>query len=294
MGCMANSANSADSSNSAGPGELRRTAEQLAVETAELVAAKREQLTGQGDLRDFSMSKSSQVDPVTIVDTLAEDHLVDRITELRPDDGIIGEEGADKPSVSGYSWVIDPIDGTVNFIYGIPHYAVSVAVARDGVVIAGAVVNVVTGERYAAAAGEGATVQRDGRTIDLKVNGVDDPSMVLLATGFAYSEWRRQQQGSVIAALLPRVRDIRRLGSAALDLCHLAEGRIDAYYEHGIHCWDYAAGALIAQEAGAVVRMPALSVSGSEGHLAFAAAPQVAEAVSQLLTDAGGEAKMPS
>lgn len=275
------------------PTGLRAIAELLATETAELVKEKRAQLTGQGDLRDFAMSKSSLVDPVTIVDTLAEDHLVERITELRPQDGIIGEEGADKASMSGVSWVIDPIDGTVNFIYGLPHYAVSVAAALNGEVVAGAVVNVVTGERYSAAVGEGATVQRAGAVTTLRANAVEEPAMALVATGFSYSSRRREQQGAIVARLVPQVRDIRRIGSAALDLCHLAEGRVDGYYEHGIHCWDYAAGALIAREAGAVVEAPALSVSGDEGNLTKAAAPRVAEAFFDALSHVGADQKLP-
>lgn len=233
------------------------------------------------------MFKSTQVDPVTVVDTAAEDFLVSEIEKKRPADGIIGEEGTDKPSESGISWVVDPIDGTVNFIYGIPHHAVSVGAARDGEVVAGAVCNVVTGELWSAAKGEGATVTRGGISSELAVNPVTELAQSLVATGFGYSAERRQRQGAVVADMLPQVRDIRRLGSAALDLCHVAEGRVDLYYEHGLHCWDFAAGALIAREAGAVVDHPALSVSGDEGVLTLACAPGVYEQAADVFRALG-------
>lgn len=274
------------------PTQLRQICIDLASETAQLVSTRREELSARGDLREFSMSKSSAVDPVTVVDTLAEEHLYERISELRPSDGIIGEEGADKPSGTGLSWIVDPIDGTVNFLYGLPHYAVSVGVVGDGEVLAGAVANVVTGEVYSAAKGEGATKARGEAVTELKVNRVASAGMALVATGFGYSASRRRRQGEIVSHLLPEVRDIRRLGSAALDLCHLAEGRVDAYYENGIHCWDYAAGSIIAREAGAVVEVPPMSVSGTEGRLSFAAVPAVADELRGLLSRAGATAPL--
>ncbi|AIT61265.1 inositol monophosphatase family protein [Corynebacterium doosanense] len=269
------------------PADLRSICVDLVTETASLVASRRRELSARGDIRDYSMSKSSAVDPVTVVDTLAEEHLYERISELRPADGIIGEEGSDKESATGLSWIVDPIDGTVNFLYGIPHYAVSVGVARDGEVLAGAVINVVTAETYSAARGEGAAKSVAGEEHRLGATGVESLDMALVATGFGYGAQRRRRQGEIVATLLPRVRDLRRLGSAALDLCHLAEGRVDAYYENGIHCWDFAAGAIIAREAGAVVEVPPLSVSGTEGRLSLAAAPGIADAFAGLLRDAG-------
>lgn len=266
---------------------LRKLCTELALETAELVAHKRRQLTEKGDIREFSMNKSSEVDPVTVVDTLAEEHLFERISALRPRDGVIGEEGSDKPSRNGMSWVIDPIDGTVNFLYGIPHYAVSVAVTMHGEVLAGAVVNVVTSEVYSAAKGAGARKTLHGEETELCVNSEDSLARALVATGFGYGAQRRRWQGEIVAGLLPRVRDIRRLGSAALDLCHVAEGRVDCYYENGIHAWDFAAGSLIAREAGAAVTVPALSVSGSEGRLSVAAAPGIAGEFQKLLDELG-------
>lgn len=272
---------------------LATFAAELATATAERITSRRAELTEQGGLRQFTMTKSSQVDPVTIVDTAAEDYLVERIESERPDDGIIGEEGTDKPSISGVSWVIDPIDGTVNFIYGIPHYAVSVGAAIDGEVVAGAVCNVVTGELWQAERGEGASVTRGGVTTELHASPVTDLGQSLVATGFGYSAVRRREQGQIVAGLLPQVRDIRRLGSAALDLCHVAEGRVDVYYEHGLHCWDYAAGVVIAREAGVIVEHPALSVSGDEGGLTLACAPGVYDAAYDALNELGARRMLP-
>lgn len=265
------------------PAALAEFATELAVATARKITAKRAELSRQGDLRDYTMTKSSAVDPVTIVDTAAEDFVVGEINARRPQDGIIGEEGADQPSSSGISWIVDPIDGTVNFIYGIPHHAVSIAASYDGEVVAGAVCNVVTLEVWSAARGHGATVTRDGETTALRVNEVESLEQSLLATGFGYRAAQRRRQGEIVGHLLPQVRDIRRLGSAALDLCHLAEGRVDMYYEHGLHCWDFAAGAIIAREAGARVVHPALSVSGQENGLTLASSPAVFTAASEAL-----------
>lgn len=248
----------------------------IAVETAELVAERIVQKRAElGDIRQFVTTKSSAVDPVTVVDTMAEDFIADRLERLRPADGIIGEEGSERASVSGVAWVVDPIDGTVNFLYGLPQYSVSIAAAVDGEVVAGVVVNIPTGAVYSAARGHGATRRIGQQITRLQTNEVSDPAQVLLATGFGYSSTRRRAQAELLAEVLPIVRDIRRMGSAALDLCALAEGSVDAYYEHGISCWDYAAGALIAEEAGAVVTAPSLSTPGAAGEITFAAAGSV-------------------
>ncbi|QGU07578.1 Inositol-1-monophosphatase SuhB [Corynebacterium occultum] len=263
---------------------------EIAVETAELAAgrivAKREEL---GDIRKFVTIKSSAVDPVTVVDTMAEDFIADRLEQLRPEDGIIGEEGSSRESISGVSWVIDPIDGTVNFLYGLPQYAVSIGAAINGEVVAGAVVNVPTGVVYSAARGEGASRRSGAEEIRLRVNTVTDPAQVLLATGFSYSSTRRAAQAELLTHILPEVRDIRRLGSAALDFCALAEGSVDAFYEHGLNCWDYAAGAVIAAEAGAVVKIPNLSTPGEVGELTFAAADKVAQSLGEIFERCGAQ-----
>ncbi|AGF72649.1 inositol monophosphatase family protein [Corynebacterium halotolerans] len=269
---------------------LRDIAVDVALRAAGRVSAKRSEL---GDVRQFATTKSSAVDPVTVVDTMAEDFIADRLEVLRPDDGLIGEEGAERASLSGVAWVVDPIDGTVNFLYGVPQYAVSIAAAVDGEVVAGAVVNAATGAVYSAAAGHGATVERGGVRRDLRCNPVADPALALVATGFAYTSTRRQAQADLLGRVLPQVRDIRRMGAAALDLCQVAEGTVDAYYEHGIHCWDYAAGMIIAREAGVIVHAPGLSTPGVSGELTYAAAGALEPALSALLREAGAFAALP-
>ncbi len=272
------------------PAILRDIAVDVAVRAAGRISDKRREL---GDVRQFATTKSSAVDPVTIVDTMAEDFIADRLEALRPDDGIIAEEGSERASLSGVFWVIDPIDGTVNFLYGVPQYAVSIGVAVNGEVVAGAVVNVATGEVYSAAAGHGATVERGGERLSLQCNSLDDPALALVATGFSYSSERRRVQADLLTKVLPQVRDIRRMGAAALDLCQVAEGTVDAYYEHGIHCWDYAAGMIIAREAGAIVHAPSLSTPGTSGEVTFAAARSLEPTLASLLKEAGALAPLP-
>ncbi len=271
------------------PVQLRDIAVEVAAAAGTRILDKRAELVeqGEGDIRGFSTTKTSAVDPVTVVDTLAEDYIVDRLLALRPDDGIIGEEGSERASASGVSWVVDPIDGTVNFLYGLPEYAVSIAAAVDGEVVAGCVVNVPRGLVYSAALGHGATRTGDGNEVELRCNAVTDPALALVATGFSYSAAWRAQQAALLTTVLPQVRDIRRMGAAALDFCRVAEGTVDAFYEHGLHCWDFAAGALIAREAGAVVHTPRLSTPGSAGEAASAVASQLAGAWQELITDAG-------
>jgi myo-inositol-1(or 4)-monophosphatase len=214
-------------------------------------------------------TKSSSVDLVTETDRATERLIRERLAATRPDDGFVGEEGDDESSRSGLTWVVDPVDGTVNFFYGIPEYAVSIAAQQDGQVVAGAVVNAATGVIYSAALGEGAT--RDGTP--LRVREVPPMAERLLLTGFGYEAHQRKIQGAAVAAILPHVRDIRRRGSAALELCALAEGTADAFVEEGLNLWDHAAGALIAREAGATVTFepgaggrPCLVAAPAEGH----------------------------
>lgn len=267
--------------------ELRAIASETATLTAVRIQDKRAEL---GNLWDYTNTKSSSVDPVTIVDTLAEDFIANRLQELRPEDGLIGEEGTGTSSISGVTWIVDPIDGTVNFVYGLPHYAVSIAAAIDGVVVAGAVINVVTGVLYSAARNEGASkyLPDSDEIVPLRVTDASDISQSLVATGFSYSSTRRAQQAQLLTGVLPAVRDIRRLGSAALDLCHLADGEVDVYYEHGLNCWDFAAGILIAEEAGATVRAPGLSIPGQSGEILYAAPHTVFPQVEELFVSIGG------
>ena len=194
-------------------------------------------------------TKSSRTDMVTDIDQWVEENLVREILEARPHDGILGEEGASRPSSSGVTWIIDPIDGTTNFIYDIPGYSISVAADIDGQVVAGLVHDPVRDERFRATLGGGASSNNKS----IFVSGATDLSTALVATGFSYNSDRRRTQAESLVTILPEVRDIRRLGGAALDLCALACGRVDAYFERGLAPWDTAAGALIASEAGAIL-----------------------------------------
>lgn len=228
---------------SADPVALRDLAVSVATTAGERVRAR----AGALDLRIDT--KSSATDPVTEVDREVEAMVVEALLAVRPDDGVAGEEGASRPSRSGVRWLIDPIDGTVDFVYGIPGCNVSVAAEVDGVVVAGAVVDPLHGDVFAAARGAGAT--RNGSPI--RCTAVADPTAALIGTGFGYAPAERARQAAVLAHVLPRVRDIRRIGAAAIDLCWVGCGRLDGYYERNLQAWDWAAGALVAVEAGAVV-----------------------------------------
>jgi myo-inositol-1(or 4)-monophosphatase len=210
-------------------------------------------------------TKSTATDVVTDMDQRAQDLIVRSLADRRPHDGFLGEEEGDTHlGESGVTWVVDPIDGTVNYLYNIPAYAVSIAaVTGDPRVegawspVAGAVVNPVTGEAFTAARGEGATREdHSGRRTILRVSSVETLDQALVATGFGYAAPRRAWQAAVLADLLPDIRDIRRMGSAALDLCRVAEASVDVYYERGLHPWDLAAGWLIVTEAGGLVSGP--------------------------------------
>lgn len=193
-------------------------------------------------------TKSSATDLVTRHDQAAERYIRERLAAERPGDGLLGEEGSSIESATGVRWIVDPIDGTTNFVYGIPAWGPSVAVAIDDVVVAGAVHFPATGETFHAGLGAGAALG----DLPLSVTTIDDVSVALVATGFGYDPSLRAHQGERVARLLPRVRDIRRSGSAAFDLCSVACGRVDAYYEEHLNEWDLAAGLLIARESGAL------------------------------------------
>jgi myo-inositol-1(or 4)-monophosphatase len=266
------------------PGELRGTAETIAAEAA---AHLRER---PAPAAAAVSTKSSPTDVVTASDTAVETLVRERLAVLRPRDPVVGEEQGGTAGSAGTAWVVDPIDGTVNYLYGFPWYAVSVAAVRDGVSIAGAVAEPVSGRLWSAARGAGATC--DGRP--LRVSGTTDVALSLLGTGFAYGVERRARQARFVADLLPRVRDVRRAGSAALDLCAVAAGWLDAYVEHGTNWWDWAAAALIAEEAGAVMRLPctgpgaARGAAGDDGlgaDLVLAAAPGIAAELTALVRE---------
>jgi len=232
-------------------------------------------------------TKSSLTDVVTEVDRRSERLIVERLLAARPDDGILGEEGASVQGSSGIDWVIDPIDGTTNFLYGHPHFAVSIA-ARDqggtgeGITRAGVVLDATTDELYEATHGGGA--RRNGEAI--RCSHPASLAMSLIGTGFSYDSDRRQLQARTLLEVLPRVRDIRRVGAAALDLCSVAAGRLDAYYERGVQDWDVAAGLLIAREAGALIDTSPPMAEGAGPVLVVAAAPTIWEPLRALLNQA--------
>lgn len=237
-------------------------ARSVALEAAALVRAHRA-----GDV-EVAGTKTSPVDVVTDADRAAEELIYSRLTQARPGDGFLGEEGASAGSTTGVTWVVDPIDGTVNFVYGLPRYAVSIAAERDGVTVAGVVVDVTAGEVFTARRGAGAYV--DGRL--LRVRDTVPLEQRLVATGFSYRQETRAVQAAAVARMLTTVRDIRRLGSAALDLCAVAAGRVDAYVEEGVNTWDVAAGTLLVTEAGGRVE----ARRGAGGSTCVVAAPQAA------------------
>jgi myo-inositol-1(or 4)-monophosphatase len=257
----------------AGRAELLAVALEAARGAARLVVDERPASLAVAD------TKTSATDIVTEMDRRSEEAIVARLHARRPDDGVLGEEGASTEGTSGITWVVDPIDGTVNYLYDLPNYAISVA-ARDGDdVVVGAVVNPVTGQEWTAVRGEGARL--DGRPI--RVNPAPELAMALVATGFGYEPARRERQADVLRALLPRVRDVRRAGAASLDLCAVATGMVDAYYEQALKPWDLAAGGLVAEEAGAVVGGLRGRPAGQD--LVVAAPPGLFEPLTELLAE---------
>jgi myo-inositol-1(or 4)-monophosphatase len=250
--------------------DLLELAERIAREAGEMLLAKRPARP------EVLATKSSPTDVVTALDRASEELIRARIKEVRPDDAILGEEGG----ITGEGrvrWVVDPIDGTVNFLYGVPEWAVSIAVEVDGEVVAGVVNVVPRGEVFTAARGGGAWLAGER----LRCNSGVPLEQALIATGFGYEPGRRAVQAEVLAQVLPRVRDIRRSGSAASDLCSLAAGRVDGYYERGPQEWDYAAGGLVAAEAGA--RLGGLHGKPCNPGLTLCAAPGLFEELHDLL-----------
>ena len=195
-------------------------------------------------------TKTSTTDPVSEADRAAERLIVSRLVARRPDDAIVAEEGTGQRGTSGVRWVVDPLDGTVNYLYGLPAWCVSIAAEDDAGAFVGVVHEPVSGAVYRARRGAGAFLDDQ----PLRANDPVSLDMALVGTGFGYEKARRAEQAQLLPTILPTVRDIRRGGSAALDLCQVAAGRLDGYYEHGVSAWDWAAGALVAAEAGAVVR----------------------------------------
>ncbi len=230
---------------------------------------------------DVAGTKSSPTDAVTKMDRAAEAMIAERILAERPGDAFLGEEGGE----SGHGqvrWIVDPLDGTINYIYGLPGWAVSIAAEVDGVVVAGVVVIPGQREVFTAVAGQGSWLHPDGaRAVPLRCNTRVAMPDALVATGFGYERARRVVQGEIVAVVLPGVRDIRRGGSCAVDLCSLAAGRVDAYYERGVNYWDWAAGGLIAAEAGA--RVAGLAGRPPSSEFTLAAGPGLFEDLHDLL-----------
>jgi myo-inositol-1(or 4)-monophosphatase len=230
-------------------------AEAVAREAGEMIL--RGERERSGERPEVESTKSSPTDVVTAMDRAVEDLLRSRLAQARPGDGVLGEEAGLEPGSTGLTWVLDPIDGTVNYLYRMPAYAVSVAlVSGDPTVpggwepVAGCVHQPATGATWTAARGEGAWLG-DRR---LRLGPVPQLPAALVATGFGYRRQRRAGQARVLADVLPRVRDIRRIGSSALDLCGVATGTVDAYYERGVNVWDIAAATLVLTEAGGAIR----------------------------------------
>ncbi|MYG58564.1 MAG: inositol monophosphatase [Acidimicrobiia bacterium] len=251
--------------------------EKLAAEAAEVAASL---LRAESGAQLQISAKSSRTDLVTDMDVACEAAIVEFLTSHRPNDGVMGEEGTGRDGTSGVRWIIDPIDGTVNFVYGHVGFGVSVAAEADGQIVAGAVVDPVLGETFTAHRGGGARL--NGRPTHVRPDG--DPALALVATGFSYAHDRRPRQAEVLKELLPLIGDIRRVGGAAVDLCSVACGRVDAFFEVGLNPWDYAAGTLICEEAGAIVQD--LNGGPPSSAFVFAAAPAVAETLLKLLQDA--------
>jgi len=218
--------------------------------------------------------KSSSTDMVSDADREAEQAIVELLQAERPDDGILGEEGADEAAASGRRWVIDPLDGTTNFLYSYPAWAVSVALEDADGSLAGVVFDPSRGEMFAAERGGGATL--NGEPIRVRTGASLDRA--LIATGFGYDADRRGRQAEVLRTVLPAVRDVRRAGAAAIDLAWVAAGRLDGYWERGLHRWDWAAGRLLVTEAGGEVR------DLEDGpHGLVAAEPALVEALADLV-----------
>lgn len=222
---------------------------------------------------------------VSELDSLSEELIVNRILAARPHDAVVGEEGAAKVGTSGVKWIVDPLDGTTNYLYGFGPWAVSIAAEVHGVPTSACVLDGTTGEVWTATAGHGAW--RDGEEVQVPSHG-PPLEQALVGTGFGYTVKRRTVQVATLSQLLPKVRDIRRTGSAALDLCFLAAGRLDAYYERGIQWWDGAAGMLIAQEAGAVIGTLGGGRPGTD-ETTWGARPDLAEAFVAMLREAGAD-----
>lgn len=226
-------------------------------------------------------TKSGPTDLVTDLDRWSEQHIVERLLAARPDDGVRGEEGASVAGSSGVTWSIDPIDGTVNLVHGIPGFCVSIAAVTDVGTVAGVVASPLHAEVFTATRGGGARCNGE----PLRCSATPDLDRAVVATGFGYDRERRVRQAEAAARVIGHVADLRRFGAAALDLCWVGAGRVDGYFEVGLNHWDHAAGSLVAREAGAVVA----GVDGAEPSedLLVAAPPHLWDPLVEVLLAAG-------
>jgi myo-inositol-1(or 4)-monophosphatase len=261
------------------PEKLLDLARRAAEAAGQMLASRRP--AGPAGRPEVADTKSSPTDVVTEMDRAAEALITQRILAERPGDAILGEEGGESGQ-GRVRWIVDPLDGTVNYLYGLPDWAVSIAAEVDGVVVAGVVAVPRHGEIFTAVAGQGGWLwAADAPAVRLRCNTGVPLQRALVSTGFGYAQARRAVQGEVVAAVLPQVRDIRRGGSCAVDLCSLAAGRVDAYYERGVNYWDYAAGGLIAAEAGA--RVAGLFGKPASAELTIAAEAGLFDELQELL-----------
>jgi myo-inositol-1(or 4)-monophosphatase len=262
-------------------GELLSDLARTALRAAQLAANLLAEAVGRP--RQLVEEKSSATDMVSEVDRAAESLISSVLADLRPEDGLLGEEGASKTGTSGVRWVVDPLDGTTNFLFGIPQFSVSIAAEIDGLPVVGVVIDPSRHETWAARQGGGARC--NGVPCQVALERSTLPT-ALVATGFGYRAERRAWQAQVAAQVIPAVRDLRRFGSAALDLCWVAGGRVDAYYEWGLNPWDLSAGRVICTEAGGQVEILA-------GHTIVATTPALAGPLTELLVSAGALAPPP-
>ena len=234
-------------------------------------------------------SKSTPTDLVTEVDRATERWLLERLRDWRPDDAVLGEEGGATEGSSGVRWLLDPIDGTVNFVLGLPDHAVSVAAEVDGVVVAGAVYAPATGELHHASLGGGAHLTRAGGD-EVRLTGPRGVPLdrAVLGTGFGYDPARRSAQAAVLARMIDRIADVRRIGAASLDLCAVAAGRLDGYWEVGLNAWDWGAGLLVATEAGALAT--GLYGRAPGAHMTAVAGPSCAAELFAVLEELDADA----
>jgi fructose-1,6-bisphosphatase/inositol monophosphatase family enzyme len=261
------------------PQELLQLAREIAHSAGEIL------LNGRPDApRAAVVSTSTKTSPTDIVterDIMSEKAIVEAITQHRPHDAILGEEGTNRDGTSGLTWIVDPLDGTINYLYGSPQWAVSIAVADEDGPLVGVVYAPAVTVEYWAIRGHGAWREDTHGVVQLPQIEDVELAHALFATGFGYRTERRVQQAQVIATVLPKIRDIRRKGSAALDLCMVGAGMVNGYFERGAHPWDYSAGALVASETGAIV-------SGLHGKpagvdMVVAAPPRVHAGITALL-----------